>query len=275
MTLLNPPANSAMNSPYLGVATEGVRAGSGAPGSSRSSGPSGDGRSPRTADRAHRGALLNRLRAGVLGANDGIVSVAGLVVGVAGASQGVWALAIAGLAALVAGALSMAAGEYVSVSTQEDSERAMIASFRRDLAADPEGSRAKLVDALEDQGVPADMSGEVASAMSSRDALAAHLNLRAGLSEEDVTSPWQAAVTSLVAFTLGGLVPLAAILLSPEAVRVPVTMGAVVVALALTGLISSRLGESDSRRATLRTIGGGLLAMAVTYGIGLAIGTAV
>jgi VIT1/CCC1 family predicted Fe2+/Mn2+ transporter len=269
MTLLNPPANSAMNSPYLGVATEGVRAGSGAPGSSRSSGPSGDGRSPRTADRAHRGALLNRLRAGVLGANDGIVSVAGLVVGVAGASQGVWALAIAGLAALVAGALSMAAGEYVSVSTQEDSERAMIASFRRDLAADPEGSRAKLVDALEDQGVPADMSGEVASAMSSRDALAAHLNLRAGLSEDDVTSPWQAAVTSLVAFTLG------AILLSPEAVRVPVTMGAVVVALALTGLISSRLGESDSRRATLRTIGGGLLAMAVTYGIGLAIGTAV
>jgi VIT1/CCC1 family predicted Fe2+/Mn2+ transporter len=275
MTLLNPPANSAMNSPYLGVATEGVRAGSGAPGSSRSSGPSGDGRSPRTADRAHRGALLNRLRAGVLGANDGIVSVAGLVVGVAGASQGVWALAIAGLAALVAGALSMAAGEYVSVSTQEDSERAMIASFRRDLAADPEGSRAKLVDALEDQGVPADMSGEVASAMSSRDALAAPLTLRAGLSEDDVTSPWQAAVTSLVAFTLGGLVPLAAILLSPEAVRVPVTMGAVVVALALTGLISSRLGESDSRRATLRTIGGGLLAMAVTYGIGLAIGTAV
>ena len=250
MTLLDPLPNSAIHSPISDDDAPRQVA-------------------PRADTRAHRGALLNRLRAGVLGANDG------LVVGVAGASAGTWALAIAGGAALVAGALSMAAGEYVSVSTQKDTERSVIDQIRGELSADPAGSRQHLVDALQEQGVPSSLSGEVADAMASRDELGAHLRVRAGLEEDEVTSPWQAAITSLVAFTLGGLIPLIAILATPEAARVPVTMAAVVLALALTGLVSSRLGESDARRATMRTIGGGLLAMAVTYGIGLAVGTSV
>lgn len=225
--------------------------------------------------RARHSARLNQLRAGVLGANDGIVSVAGLVVGVAGASAGLTALAIAGAAALIAGALSMAAGEYVSVSTQRDTERAMIGRIRAGLAADPDRERQALVDALEDSGVPDKLSGSVADAMASRDPLDAHLSVRLGMDEDLVVSPWQAAVASLVAFTLGGLVPLAAILLSPETLRVPATMFAVVLALGLTGLVSSRLGQAEARRATLRTIAGGLLAMVVTYGIGLLFGTAV
>ncbi|MGC5629788.1 VIT1/CCC1 transporter family protein [Georgenia sp. Z1344] len=226
-------------------------------------------------ERVGSSARLNQLRAGVLGANDGIVSVAGLVVGVAGASSSVTALAIAGVAALVAGALSMAAGEYVSVSTQRDTERSMIARIRSGLATDPERERLALMGSLEHTGVPAELSGQVADAMTAHDAVDAHLNVRLGMDEEQLVSPWQAAVASLVAFTLGGLVPLAAMLLTPVSLRVPATMLAVVVALALTGLVSSRLGEAAQGRATVRTIAGGLIAMLVTYGIGSLVGGAI
>lgn len=244
--------------------------------------PNSDGRSDHARaaadaydERVESSARLNQLRAGVLGANDGIVSVAGLVVGVAGASASVTALTLAGIAALVAGALSMAAGEYVSVSTQRDTERAMIAKIRRGLDEDPERERLALMGALEHTGVPNDVSGHVADAMTSRDPVDAHLGVRLGMDEELLVSPWQAALASLFAFTVGGLVPLAAMLLTPEALRVPATMLAVVVALALTGLVSSRLGQAAQGRATVRTIVGGLVAMLVTYGIGSLVGGAI
>jgi vacuolar iron transporter family protein len=169
---------------------------------------------------------LNWLRAGVLGANDGIVSVAATVVGVAGAATGVRTLAVAGIAALVAGALSMAAGEYVSVSSQRDAERVMRA-----------------------HGVLAE--------------------------DSELTNPWHAALASLVAFVVGGVVPLLVVLAPWGAGRLPATFAAVVVALTVTGAVSARLGGSAPGRAVLRNVIGGSVAMLVTYGIGSLVGLAV
>ncbi|GCD19498.1 membrane protein [Cellulomonas algicola] len=169
---------------------------------------------------------LNRLRAAVLGANDGIVSVAAMVVGVAGAAPARSAVVTAGIAGLVAGALSMAAGEYVSVSSQRDAERAGIATG-----------------ALDD--------------------------------DTELTDPWHAAGASLVAFLVGGLVPVLAVLLVPTAgARVPVVAAAVIVALVVTGALSARAGSAPVRRAVLRNVIGGGLAMAVTYGVGSVVGLA-
>lgn len=169
---------------------------------------------------------LNRLRAAVLGANDGIVSVAAMVVGVAGAAPARSAVVTAGIAGLVAGALSMAAGEYVSVSSQRDAERAGIATG-----------------ALDD--------------------------------DTELTDPWHAAGASLVAFLVGGLVPVLAVLLVPTAgARVPVVAAAVIAALVVTGALSARAGSAPARRAVLRNVIGGGLAMAVTYGVGSVVGLA-
>ncbi|MDN5688027.1 MAG: VIT family protein [Brachybacterium sp.] len=225
--------------------------------------------------RVRRSERVNRLRAGVLGANDGIVSVAGLAVGVAGATTDTRWLFIAGLASLVAGALSMAMGEYVSVSTQRDTDRSLIARTRADLAVQPEVEHARLVEALADTGIPGEVVGPVADSLERHDALSAHTRFRHGVEDDAVVSPWGAAVTSLVSFTLGGLVPLLAILASPAVLRLPVTMAAVVAALALLGVVSARLGQSAARRSTLRTIIGGVLALLVTYGIGAALGVTV
>ncbi|MGY5765163.1 VIT1/CCC1 transporter family protein [Brachybacterium sp. DNPG3] len=226
-------------------------------------------------ERTSRSEHVNRLRAGVLGANDGIVSVAGLAVGVAGATAEVRWLLVAGLAALIAGALSMAMGEYVSVSTQRDTDRALIARTRADLAAQPEVEHRRLMEALGESGIPADVVGPVADSLERHDALAAHTRFRHGVEDDAVVSPWGAAVTSLISFSIGGIIPLVAILASPSALRLPVTMAAVVVALALLGVVSARLGQAQARRATLRTIAGGLLALLVTYGIGALLGVAV
>ncbi|WP_231384049.1 VIT1/CCC1 transporter family protein [Cellulomonas sp. URHD0024] len=167
------------------------------------------------------GAGLNSLRAGVLGANDGIVSVAAIVVGVAGASSSQKAVLAAGVAGLVAGALSMAAGEYVSVSSQRDAERAA--------------------------GVPADAQ----------------------------TNPWHAAFASLAAFLVGGIVPMIVVLVPwPSALIVPAVVVAVVLALVATGWLSARVGRAPARRAVLRNVVGGVLAMAVTYGVGALLGMA-
>lgn len=165
------------------------------------------------------GGLLNRMRAAVLGANDGIVSTAGMVMGVAGATADSFAILVAGVAGMTAGALSMAVGEYVSVSAQRDSERALMDS---------------------DSGALVD--------------------------------PWVAAWSSMIAFTLGALVPLLAMVLTPPSVRVWATAVAVVVALALTGWLSARAGKAPIRRAVARVVAGGVLAMAVTYGVGSLVG---
>lgn len=226
-------------------------------------------------DRTSRSDRINQLRAGVLGANDGIVSVAGLAVGVAGATTDIRWLLVAGLAALIAGALSMAMGEYVSVSTQRDTDRALIERTRRELSEDPTAQHGLLVDALVESGIPTDVVGEVAESMERHDALTAHTRFRHGVEQDTVVSPLGAALASLIAFTLGGIIPLIAILASPPVWRLPATLAAVVVALALLGVVSARLGQADARTATIRTIIGGVLALLVTYGIGAALGVAI
>ncbi|MFE3191027.1 VIT family protein [Nocardia sp. NPDC059240] len=211
---------------------------------------------------------LNWLRAGVLGANDGIVSTAGLVVGVAAASTETDAILTAGIAGLAAGAISMAVGEYVSVSTQRDTERALLTKERRELAEEPEYELAELTQIYRDKGLSAETARVVAEELTAHDAFAAHAEAELGLDPHDLTNPWHAALSSAVSFTLGAILPILAILLPPTQWRIPVCFAAVLVALAVTGSVSSRLGGSDPRRAVLRVVIGGALAMAVTYGIG-------
>lgn len=218
---------------------------------------------------------LNWLRAGVLGANDGIVSTAGLVIGVAAATTERGPVLTAGLAGLAAGAMSMAVGEYVSVSTQRDSEKALIAKEIRELREEPEAELAELAAIYEGKGLSPELAQQVAVELTAHDALAAHAEVELGIDPEDLTNPWHAAWASMIAFTVGALLPLVAILLPPTAWRVPVTVLAVVLALAGTGLLSARLGNADAQRATVRVVVGGLLAMALTYAIGSLVGTQV
>jgi VIT1/CCC1 family predicted Fe2+/Mn2+ transporter len=217
-------------------------------------------------------ARLNWLRAGVLGANDGIVSVAGIVVGVAGATSDRAVIFTAGVAGLVAGALSMAAGEYVSVSTQRDTERALLEKERRELHEMPEEELDELTDIYREKGLSPELAREVAEALTAHDAFAAHVDAELGIDPDDLTNPWHAAGASATAFFIGALLPLAAILLPPTTLRVPVTFVTVVLALALTGWLSARAGDADRVRAVRRNVVGGALAMAVTYGVGSLVG---
>ena len=218
------------------------------------------------------GGRLNWLRAGVLGANDGIVSTASLVVGVAGATSDRGALITAGIAGLFAGALSMAVGEYVSVSTQRDTERALVATERRELAEDPEGELRELAEIYQTKGLSTEVAARVAQELTAHDALAAHADVELHLDPDELTSPWQAGTASFVAFTVGALLPLLAIALAPAGVRVAVTFVAVLAGLALTGALSARLGRAPRRPAVLRVMAGGALAMAITYAIGVLVG---
>lgn len=227
---------------------------------------------------AHTGSFagrLNWLRAGVLGANDGIVSTAGLVIGVAAATTERGVVLTAGLAGLAAGAMSMAVGEYVSVSTQRDSEQALIAKEVRELREEPEAELAELAGLYAAKGLTPALALEVAQQLTAHDALGAHAEAELGIDPHNFTNPWHAAWASLVAFTVGALLPLVAILLPPVAWRVPVTVVAVVLALGGTGWVSARLGDADAGRATVRVVIGGLLAMGVTYAIGALVGTQV
>lgn len=217
---------------------------------------------------------LNWLRAGVLGANDGIVSTAGLVVGVAAATTDTAALFTAGIAGLSAGAISMAVGEYVSVSTQRDSERALLAKERRELRDEPDYELVELTGIYQAKGLTPETARKVAEELTAHDAFTAHAEAELGLDPTELTNPWQAALSSAVAFTLGALLPLLAILLPPVTARIPVTFAAVLAALALTGSVSAGLGGSSRGRAVVRVVLGGALAMAVTYGIGQLAGVA-
>lgn len=219
------------------------------------------------------GSRLNWLRAGVLGANDGIVSTAGLVVGVAGATDDLKAILIAGVAGLFAGAMSMATGEYVSVSTQRDSERALLDKERRELEEMPERELAELADIYMSKGLSPDLASQVAEELTEHDALRAHADAELGIDPDDLTNPWHAAWASMIAFTVGALLPLFTIGVVAPAARVWVTVATVTVALALTGWVSARLGESPVARAVTRNVGGGLLAMVVTYLVGSLFGT--
>ncbi|MFF2020222.1 VIT family protein [Streptomyces sp. NPDC058171] len=228
-------------------------------------------------DEAHGGALggrLNWLRAAVLGANDGVVSTAGLVVGVAGATGDRSALFTAGLAGLLAGSMSMAAGEYVSVSTQRDSEQAALAQERRELRDEPEAELAELAGLLTDRGMSAAVAREAAEQLTARDALRAHARVELGIDPDQLTNPWHAAWASFLAFTAGALLPLLAMVLPPADWRLAVTVLSVLAALVATGWTSARLGAADPRRAVLRNVVGGALAMGVTYAVGSLLGAA-
>jgi VIT1/CCC1 family predicted Fe2+/Mn2+ transporter len=218
---------------------------------------------------------LNWLRAGVLGANDGIVSVAGTVLGVAGATTSTFAIATAGIASLCAGAFSMAGGEYVSVSTQRDTERAMIAKERHELETMPEAELAELAGLYQQRGLTPSTARLVAAELTAHDALHAHAEVELGIDPHEYTSPWAAAVSSLLAFTTGALLPLVVILLPLGVVGQIATVVAVAVGLLLTGYVSARLGGAAPGRAVLRNVGMGLLTMAFTYVIGHLFGAAV
>lgn len=218
---------------------------------------------------------LNWLRAGVLGANDGIVSTAAVAVGVASATAEVLPVLLAGAAALVGGAISMALGEYVSVSSQRDSERALIAKELRELATDPEAEFDELVGLYEAQGLTAETARRVAAELTERDALKAHLAIELNIDQDDVVSPWSAAIASAVAFTIGALLPMTTILLLPIDLRIAGTFVAVLVSLAITGYVASWIGGSSRWRAVVRTLIGGALALGATFVVGSLFGTAV
>ncbi len=220
-------------------------------------------------------AKLNWLRAGVLGANDGIVSVAGLVIGVAAATTDRTAIFIAGIAALSAGAVSMALGEYVSVSSQRDTELAMIERERRELAEDPEGELTELAEIYEHRGLSPELARRVAEELTEKDALSAHVHAELGLDADERTNPWHAALASFVAFTVGALLPLIAMVLAPAAARLWVTFVAALGALVITGTVSAYLGEAHRMRAVARLVVGGALAMVATWAIGALFGATI
>jgi len=225
-------------------------------------------------DRASN-ATLNWLRAAVLGANDGIVSVSSIILGVAGATSQKHTIFIAGLAGLVAGAFSMAVGEYVSVSSQSDAEKAFIARERRRLRNDPDHELDGLTEAYVAKGASVETARQMAREVSAKDALAAHLDIELNIDENDLNNPLQAAIASFVSFTIGALVPLIAALSTSRHARVAVTFVAVLIALCITGYLSATVGTASRRRAILRVVVGGAVAMAATYLVGRLFGAAV
>lgn len=218
-------------------------------------------------------AKLNWLRAGVLGANDGIVSTAGLVMGVAGATSDSGAILIAGVAGLVAGSISMAGGEYTSVSAQKDSEKAALAKERQELLDQPELELRELAWFYEQKGLSLELATKVAEELTAKDALKAHAEAELGIDSEQHASPTQAALASFVAFAGGSLLPLVAVSGPWVEVRIPVTVGAVILSLAITGFVGAKIGGAKSGRAIIRNVVVSLLTMGITYGIGGLVGT--
>jgi VIT1/CCC1 family predicted Fe2+/Mn2+ transporter len=214
------------------------------------------------------GSKLNWLRASVLGANDGIVSIAGLVVGVASATNSTEIIFAAGMAGVIAGAISMAAGEYVSVSSSRDTERALLQKEREELEKYPEEELEELAQIYEKKGLSRENALTVAQELTKNDAFAAHVDAELGIDPDNLTNPWHAALASAASFLIGASLPIVAILLPPEAYRIPITFVAVLIALVATGTISAKIGGANMQTAVLRVVAGGVLAMAVTYGIG-------
>lgn len=216
---------------------------------------------------------MNWLRAGVLGANDGIVSMAALLVGVAAAAPSDGAILVAGVAGISAGALSMGIGEYVSVSSQRDAEKAQIEREKIWQEKRPEWELQQLIDLNTKTGMSEDVARVAAAEQMSHDALAIHALMHLGIDPDEFTNPWAAGFASLVAFTVGGAIPTLTILLVPPSWAIAATFAAVIVALAVTGLASARVAHSSRSKALWRNVLGGSLAMAVTYGIGALLGT--
>jgi VIT1/CCC1 family predicted Fe2+/Mn2+ transporter len=209
----------------------------------------------------------------VLGANDGIVSIAGLVVGVAGASDSVNTIVTAGVAGIVAGAISMAAGEYVSVSSARDTERALLDMERTELRDYPAQELEELADIYEKRGLTPQTAHTVAEELMAHNAFEAHANAELGIDPNDLVDPWHAAFASATSFLAGAIIPLIAIAVPPAGIRIPVAFIAVLAALAVTGVTSARVGGAPVATATTRVVLGGAIAMAATFGIGKLFGS--
>jgi VIT1/CCC1 family predicted Fe2+/Mn2+ transporter len=214
------------------------------------------------------GAKLNRLRAAVLGANDGIVSIAALVVGVEGATDSAKFILTAGVAGVLAGALSMAAGEYVSVSSQRDSERALIEKERGELATRAASELEELTKLYEAKGLSPATAATVARELTAHDVFEAHLEAELHLDPKKLANPWQAALASAGSFFAGAVLPMVAIVLPPPEWRIPSTFALVVFALAITGSLSAYAGGANKTRAATRVVLGGLIAMSITFAVG-------
>jgi len=223
----------------------------------------------------HRYARVGWLRAAVLGANDGIVSVSSILLGVAAATSSTSQIAIAGTAALVAGSMAMAVGEYVSVSSQRDTERADIARERREILLNPDMELAELQEIYQRRGLDEDLARQVAQKLMDADPLGAHLRDELGMTGAGIATPLQAAGSSALSFSSGAALPLAAAIAVPSAARAPVIAGLALVLLAGTGYLGGRFGGAPVRRATLRVLAGGCIAMLITWAIGTLIGAAV
>ena len=218
---------------------------------------------------------LNWLRAGVLGANDGIVSTAGIVMGVAGATVESGPILIAGVAALVAGSISMAGGEYASVSAQRDSEIAALAKERKELKDNPEGELLELTQYYRNRGISEALSIQIAKELSATDPVRAHAEGELGISSDEHVSPRAAAVASFIAFALGSMLPIVAIAGPWVDYREIATVGSVVVALALTGFFGAKIGKAKPLRAVIRNVVVSLLTMGIAFAIGSVLGVAV
>lgn len=223
----------------------------------------------------HLVSRIGWLRAAVLGANDGIVSTASLVVGVASASAGSSEVLVAGIAGLVAGAMSMAAGEYVSVSSQSDTEQADLSRERKELETQPEFEREELAQIYVARGVEPELARQVADQLMAKDALVAHAHDELGISEMTTARPIQAALTSAATFAVGAALPLLMVVVSPASTLVWTVSVASLLFLALLGAVGAKAGGANIARATLRVTFWGAFAMALTAGIGAVVGTAV
>ena len=211
---------------------------------------------------------LNILRAGVLGANDGIISIAGVVIGVASATSNIWFILISALSAIFAGAFSMAGGEYVSVSTQKDTEEAAVAKEQALLVRSPESARESLYQTFLSQG-DCETEAEVkVNQAFSKNPIKVLVEEKYGVDMEEITNPWHAAVSSFLSFSVGSLPPTLAILLFPDPYRIPITAVVVALTLILTGYVSAKLGKAPVKQAMLRNLAVGLLTMLVTYVVG-------
>ncbi len=225
-------------------------------------------------DEADISARLNWLRAGVLGANDGIVSIAALLVGVAAATTEHSVIFTAAMAGIAAGALSMGVGEYVSVSSQRDAEEAQLARERIWHKARPAWELEQLVRLNMETGMSEPTARAAAIEQTAKDPLAIHARMHLNVDPDELTKPVHAGVASLIAFTLGGIAPLLTTLLLPANMRIPLTFVAVIIALAATGYASARVAHSPYIKAVVRNVLGGTAAMIITYGIGLLVGAA-
>ncbi len=223
----------------------------------------------------HATGRVGWLRAAVLGANDGIVSTAALIVGVAAAGTAKETILLSGVAGLVAGAMSMAAGEYVSVHSQADAEKADLATERRELREEPEAELRELEKIYVTRGLKLELARQVAEQLTAHDALAAHARDELGITDEQAPRPLQAALSSSASFTAGALIPLIVVALSPPAVLLPVVAAATLVLLAILGSLAARVGGAPMGKAALRVTFWGVLALGVTAAIGRAFGVMV